>query len=702
MGVFLFVPQVSHAGVMNALTTLADLAAAPADFFYGLFARILFYGIATPLAWILNLSGQIMDMAITLSLSATTLFNSDAISIGWKAVRDIFNMFFIFSLIYISIKTILGSEGHKTSTALKNVIIAAVLINFSLYFTKIAIDISNVFAVWIYNGIQGLTPGNTEGISGTIRNVLGLEKMFQTKKIGDLSAFAAMIALIFLYLASIKVFLEVSFLFITRTVIFVFLLILSPIGFVGDILPKLSKESGDWRKELFGQAVVAPVFLLLLYITLLFVDSIQKTELFRLTAGQTEPVTHSSFTFADYAMFFLIYLMIKKSLDKAKEFSGKSGEMITGAIKGGLGIALGGIGVGVAGRLASVAAKSATISNLTNSSSALGRMSGRAALTATNAIANSSFGLSGALKESKLDKALPKSAFKDVDKGYVGKVKAEEKAQEQYAATLGKGIKGEIARQKYAQDMKKTNSLFDRTILGASIGTLVGRPAGIGAADDIQKKADAAFKVEAKKAAKKAKDEVNGDSGIVAMDKELKKLLEQIESNTRETSEFSEETKIELEGLKSAQTDLTKQLSTFNKKESKIGNKVVDTPTFERERKVIQDSLNNLNAQIKEKRAPAPEKAEQIKSMKKRKEDLEENIEKRKGILVQEKITELEKKGIKLSSKNMEGLEDLIKKGEEVEKEDVSKKVADLVERSKEPEEKTKPAEEPKTKPSSE
>ena len=402
LALFFAVPQTSHAqltiGAWKTVLTggsLLDILSWEADQFYGLFAKILYYVVATPLSWILNISGRIMDLAITLSLSATTLFNSDAVNIGWKAVRDIFNMFFIFSLIYISIKTIIQADDHKTWAALKNVIIAAVLINFSLYFTKIIIDVSNVFAVWIYKGIQGLNPSNATGISETIRAIFGIEKMFQTKKVDDLSAFAAIIALIFLYAASIKIFFEVSFLFITRTVMFVFLLILSPIGFMGNMLPKLSGESKDWWKELFGQALVAPVFLLLLYITLLFVDNIQKSALFIAKIGNTDAVTHSSFTFADYALFFLIYFMIKKSLDVTKGFSGKSGDMITGAIKGGLGIALGGIGVGVAGRLASVAAKSATISNLTTSDSALRRISGRAALTATNAINNNKNSLSG-------------------------------------------------------------------------------------------------------------------------------------------------------------------------------------------------------------------------------------------------------------------------------------------------------------------
>lgn len=683
MGVFLFIPQVSHAGVMNALTTLADLAAAPADFFYGLFARVLYYGLATPLSWVLTLSGQITDLAITLSLSATTLFNSDAVNIGWKAVRDIFNMFFIFSLIYISIKTIIQADNHKTWASLKNVIIAAVLINFSLYFTKIVIDVSNIFAVWIYNGIQGLNPSNTTGISETIQAIFGLEKMFQTKKIDDLSAFAAIIAMCVLYLMSIKVFLEISFLFITRTVMFVFLLILSPIGFVGEVFPKLAKESQRWKDDLIGQALVAPVFLLLLYITLLFVDNIQKSNLYDATKGSgSSPITHSSFTFADYALFFIIYFMIKTSLDKTKEFSGESGKMITGAIKGGLGIALGGIGVGVAGRLASVVAKSSAVSKLAGSENIVGRMSGRAALTATNAIANSSFGLSSALKESKLDKALPKSTFKGVDKGYAGKVKEEEKAQEEFAKKLGKGISGEIARQKYAQDLRKSNSLFNRTIgagVGGTTGLLVGGlpgaivgaslgfsgPNGAGAADDIQKKADAAFKKEAKKLASKTSKKIEEDPQITSLlnqkkekaeafgDRDLVKLENELEEVRRDTSDISNQ-QARIEALEAALA-----------------------PGREKQR--IEKEINDRKIQIL---------TAEIKELNKVGIKIEKGIEKdpSSGEIKIIDLKEVEKE-----------LAKIVKTGEAVEKQEREEKIGKVLEDKEE-----KPAEDPKTKPSSE
>lgn len=468
MGVFLFVPQTSYADVL-------DVASFVANTLYGSIGKALYELLQTPLSWILSLAGQILDFTITLSLSATDLFNSPAVSIGWKAVRDIFNMFFIFSLIYISIKTILKSGGYKTSDALKNVIIGAVLINFSLYFTKIVIDISNVFAVWIYNGIQGLTPGGGGGISKTIQDIFSFEKMFQTKEVNDLSAFAAIFALIFLYAASIKIFLEVSFLFITRTVMFVFLLIMSPIGFVGEVFPKLASESKRWKEDLIGQALVAPVFLLLLYITLLFVDNIQQTTLFVNSKPTMDSTTKSSFTFVDFALFMITYFMIKKSLDVAKDFSGKSGDMITGAIKGGLGIALGAVSGGAAlvgrrvigGAAASLAQNAALSNAAAGKSGIVNQLAGKAILGAARGTASSNFDIrsTGILKGLSAEtKALGVDISKTQKGGFKQAVKDRGEKEKKYAEEFGDDKDGISRRIAYAESRK--GSILARLAIG--------------------------------------------------------------------------------------------------------------------------------------------------------------------------------------------------------------------------------------------
>ncbi|MDE2116831.1 MAG: hypothetical protein KGI79_03070, partial [Patescibacteria group bacterium] len=99
-------------------------------------------------AFVLYLVGMLMDSAITLSINTAYIFSlSPAVNLGWVIIRDIANICFIFILIYISITTIV--QGTNANFGIKNmltkVIIAAILINFSLFFTKVIVDVSNVF-----------------------------------------------------------------------------------------------------------------------------------------------------------------------------------------------------------------------------------------------------------------------------------------------------------------------------------------------------------------------------------------------------------------------------------------------------------------------------------------------------------------------------------------------------------------------------
>jgi hypothetical protein len=82
-----------------------------------------------------------------------------AIDTLWSVVRDFFNIIFIFAIIYLGFKMILGSDDSGTKRALVYLIIAALLVNFSLFISKFIVDFSNILAeqvAIIYAGINGL------------------------------------------------------------------------------------------------------------------------------------------------------------------------------------------------------------------------------------------------------------------------------------------------------------------------------------------------------------------------------------------------------------------------------------------------------------------------------------------------------------------------------------------------------------------
>lgn len=87
-------------------------------------------------------------------------YKSPFVSAGWGIVRDVMNIFFIIGLLFIAIRTILGM-GHDNKKMIAGIVIVALLINFSMFFTNVIIDSSNILAHVFYNRteVKGEIPG---------------------------------------------------------------------------------------------------------------------------------------------------------------------------------------------------------------------------------------------------------------------------------------------------------------------------------------------------------------------------------------------------------------------------------------------------------------------------------------------------------------------------------------------------------------
>lgn len=114
--------------------------------------KIAYYVFYVFPAFLLTLSAKLFNILIALTLSSS-LYTATFISEGWAVVRDFVNIFFILILLYVAIQTILGM-GHETKKIIVRVIIMALLINFSMFFTKVIIDSSNILALVFYNKID--------------------------------------------------------------------------------------------------------------------------------------------------------------------------------------------------------------------------------------------------------------------------------------------------------------------------------------------------------------------------------------------------------------------------------------------------------------------------------------------------------------------------------------------------------------------
>lgn len=108
---------------------------------------------------ILYITAHLFNTMLALTLG-TVLYKNNFLPEAWRIIRDFSNIFFILVLLYISIKMILGLGVAEMKKMIVNVIIAALLINFSMFMTQVVIDSSNVLALIFYNKINVSTEGS--------------------------------------------------------------------------------------------------------------------------------------------------------------------------------------------------------------------------------------------------------------------------------------------------------------------------------------------------------------------------------------------------------------------------------------------------------------------------------------------------------------------------------------------------------------
>lgn len=270
-------------------STLGGIGTALNGVFGWVFAKI-----ASLFAWLLGAAAVILDIAVfyTIVHMGDFFHGVTAISVVWGVLRNIGNIALIFGFVLTGIAIIIDSDIYGSRTKMiPMLLVAAVFINFSLFFGEVIVDAGNLIATEVFVQINGgqlptvgsmfgganssfFTAVSQEGISNRIMSVLGLQTIYNpgqnasidSSKLSDsaLTSFMAMI----LFLIAAFVFFSLAFIVVARFVALVFILILAPLGFAGLIVPGLKKIAGQWWDALIKQTVTAPVLILLLYIAL--------------------------------------------------------------------------------------------------------------------------------------------------------------------------------------------------------------------------------------------------------------------------------------------------------------------------------------------------------------------------------------------------------------------------------------------------
>lgn len=252
--VVLFVPQLAFAQTSFLQETLWSVVNSVFGFFAWMGGWTLNYAVTN---YVVGFGHNFLESG-----------TGNSVDILWTLVRDIFNLTFIFGLVYIGLKMILDSSDSQARTMLVHLILAALLVNFSLFITKFVVDLSNVTAAQIAGAFP--ISNGVHGVSSSFMNILGFNDLFSPgaslKKIAGSSAgYTYIFSTMFLYIILAFVFLSGGIMLIIRYIVLIMYMILSPVMFLGWVFPGFASVSRDYWRKFLGRAFFAPAYLLMLY-----------------------------------------------------------------------------------------------------------------------------------------------------------------------------------------------------------------------------------------------------------------------------------------------------------------------------------------------------------------------------------------------------------------------------------------------------
>lgn len=261
---------------------------------------------------LLTVAGTVFNWVVirTVFQFGTYFGTSDGMLVAWGIMRDISNIGLLFGFIFMGVMLILnvegGGHGHgggiSAKRAIPRLIIFAVLLNFSLFASQAVIDVANAFSSSFATlaGEQCTTTTTTSedpeggqsvrdcinvGIAGQIMAAAGMTKLFSIDAMKDgfsnirTQPYQYTLSLIMLsvfVLVTAVVLLAGAIMLIIRVVILSLLMVTSPIGFAGMVIPGLSGLASRWWKTLISQSFFAPVYLLLIFISIKLTEGLMQ------------------------------------------------------------------------------------------------------------------------------------------------------------------------------------------------------------------------------------------------------------------------------------------------------------------------------------------------------------------------------------------------------------------------------------------
>lgn len=272
-------PNISSAATMldgPAFTIVNSVIGIVGNFFLMLTAQLV------------TVSGTLLNLSLNITTHVGDFYNGiPALNEVWLVIRNMSSIFIIFALLYSSIKVIVGAgSSSATKELIVKIVIAGVLINFSLFFTKVLIDGSNLVSLQFYRAIAPKSAGslstlssafNDGGLSDIFMSSFKIPRIYQKSALETsdvpLSIGIATIGGMLMMITAAISLLAASVAIMFRTAILIFIMAASPIYFAAMIFPQLEDKAKEVTKMFKSQLIFMPTYLFLMYVALKLISS---------------------------------------------------------------------------------------------------------------------------------------------------------------------------------------------------------------------------------------------------------------------------------------------------------------------------------------------------------------------------------------------------------------------------------------------
>lgn len=330
-------------GVTNGGDTLLGLINKIIMFLLGLineFVYFVFYWLIAP----------ILQAVLSIHTYTDTFVN--VIYPGWEVVRNVCNIFFIVAIIAIAMATLLRVEGYQFRHLLVQLIMAALLVNFSLVIAQAILALADTIQ-------SQFLPNNVDVIRSLARdlmvsNVRDAVWNLDISKYGSFSQTITFLFWVALALGSFAVFAGLAAMLVIRVVALWVLLMVSPVAYVAGVIPSTAGMKQEWWSTFLKYAFFTPVIAFFLNMTAKISETVRNQELLQKVTGadfrDSNAPELTAFVFKVFSnILLLVFLMV--AIKVADSFGIYGANVVSDVAKGGIlapfKMAGGGIGAGL-------------------------------------------------------------------------------------------------------------------------------------------------------------------------------------------------------------------------------------------------------------------------------------------------------------------------------------------------------------------